>query len=124
MEDLKQTILNLEKELMKSEVRKSAERISNLMADDYMEFCSSGFEYHYKNGDVFQDKDDHTEFNWEILDFHMKLLSKEYILATYKVIKHNGADEDKKYSLRSSIWKLIEGKWKIIFHQGTCASKF
>lgn len=30
---------------------------------------------------------------------------------------------DKKNSLRSSIWKCIEGKWKMIFHQGTLTKK-
>jgi len=39
----------------------------------------------------------------------------------YKVIKHNRTD--KKYSLRSSIWKYCNGKWKMFFHQGTLSSK-
>ena len=33
-------------------------------------------------------------------------------------------NENKKYSLRSTIWKCIDGKWKMFFHQGTYAPKF
>ena len=32
-------------------------------------------------------------------------------------------NEDKKYSLRSSIWKYYDGKWKMVFHQGTLTDK-
>jgi len=45
-------------------------------------------------------------------------------LELYKVIKHNEANESKKYSLRSSIWKCYDDKWKMIFHQGTLAESF
>jgi hypothetical protein len=57
--------------------------------------------------------------DWEIRDFEISQLSNECLLATYKLIKHNEPNEDIKYSLRSSIWKLLEGKWKMTFHQGT-----
>lgn len=41
-----------------------------------------------------------------------------------KVIKHNELNENMKYSLRSSTWKLINGTWKMFFHQGTLTTKF
>ncbi len=52
------------------------------------------------------------------------MLSDDCILAMYKLIKHDEINESKKYSLRSSIWKLINGKWKMFFYQGTCTEKF
>ena len=112
-------ILQLEKDLLKSEVRKSSQKINEILSDDFIEFCSSGSIYHYKNGDIFQEKDDEIENNWEILDFEIKELSGNYVLALYKVIKLNEKDENKRSSIRSSIWKLYDGKWKMIFHQGT-----
>ena len=42
----------------------------------------------------------------------------------YKVIKNDEIDEAKKYSLRSSVWKCFNGKWRMIFHQGTLTLKF
>jgi hypothetical protein len=123
MDFLKEHILKLESDLVKSEVRKSAQKISDILADDFFEFCSNGEEYHYKNGDVFQEQNDEELF-WQIIDFKIKQLSDDCLLARYKVIKHNEANENKKYTHRSSIWKCIDGKWKMIFHQGTCTSKF
>lgn len=111
-------------ELLKSEVRKSPEKIAELLSDDFIEFTSSGRVVFYKNGEVFQDKDDNTELKWEIKYFSIKELSNECILATFKVIKHDEIDESKKYSLRSSIWKYSDKRWKMVFHQGTVTSRF
>jgi hypothetical protein len=121
---IKKHLLQLENEVLKSEVRKSAQKISDILASDFIEFCSSGSQYHYKNGDVFQKQNDTSILNWAIMDFKIKELSDECILAMYKVIKYDESNESKKYSLRSSIWKRIDDKWKMIFHQGTLADKF
>lgn len=120
---LEKYILELEKELVKLETRKSAEKISELLSDEYVEFCSSGYAYYYNKGDTFAEENNCSEINWEIKEFKIKQLSQDCILATYKVIKHDEIDEHKKYSLRSSIWKCYDGKWKMIFHQGTLTSK-
>lgn len=118
------TIYKYEYELLKSEVRKSSERIEELLTEDFIEFTSSGKAYYYKAGEVFQNKDDNTELHWEIKDFSIKELSEDCVLAMYKVIKHDEPDERKKYSLRSSIWKSYNGHWKMVFHQGTLTSEF
>lgn len=120
---LTERILQLEKELLKSEVRKSSQKINEILSDDFIEFCSSGNIYRYKNGDIFQEKDDELENNWRILDFEIKELSDDCLLALYKVIKLNEKDENKRSSIRSSIWKLQDGKWEMIFHQGTNSRK-
>ncbi|URZ08040.1 hypothetical protein CLROS_034060 [Clostridium felsineum] len=123
VDDLKDHILKLENDLVKSEVRKSAQKLNDLLADDFFEFCSNGKEYRYKNGDVLQEANDEELF-WQIIDFKIEQLSDDYLLALYKVIKHTETDENKKYTHRSSIWKCVDGKWKMYFHQGTYTSKF
>lgn len=123
MSYLKEHILQLENDLLKAEVRKSPKRINELLANDFIEFCSSGDEYHYKDGDVFQAQDDDSTLDWEISDFQIKEISNDCILSLFKLIKHDVVDENKKYSLRSSIWKNYDGKWKMFFHQGTLTSK-
>lgn len=123
MSYLEKHILQLENDLLKSEIRKSAQKISKLLSDDFIEFSSSGGEYHYKKGDIFQAQDDNSVLDWEIVDFKVIELSCDCILATYKVIKHDVSDESKKYSLRSSIWRNYDGEWKMFFHQGTLIPK-
>ena len=124
MELLKKHILKLEKDLLKPEIRKSSEKISKLLSDDFVEFCSSGSIYNYNKDDVFDKDGNLFEIKWEIKDFTVKQLSNDCILATYKLIKHSELRENMKYSLRSSIWKLFNGTWKMIFHQGTLTSEF
>ena len=123
MELIEKHILELEKELFKPNVRKSAEKISELLADDFIEFCSSGKIYYYKVGDVFCEDNKLLEIKWEVKEFAINNLSDNTILATYKLIKHDEQDVAKKYSLRSSIWKYINGRWKMIFHQGSYTSE-
>lgn len=123
MESIEKLILQLEGDLLKSEIRKSSQKINELLADDFVEFTSSGAEYYYKSGDVFQKQNDNHELICDIIDFKIKQLSEDCILATYKVIKHNESNENKKYSLRSSIWKCYDRRWKMLFHQGTLTSK-
>ncbi len=72
---------------------------------------------------MFQEPNDEELF-WQIIDFKIEQLSDDYLLAIYKVIKHNETNENKKYTHRSSIWKYVDGKWKMYFHQGTYTSKF
>lgn len=123
MESIKQLIFQLEKDLLKSEIRKSSQKIKEIIANDFIEITSSGSEYYYKDGDIFQEVNDNCELIWEIMDYKVKRLSDDCILAIYKVIKHSESDERKKYSLRSSIWKYYDGKWKLVFHQGTLTSE-
>ncbi|WP_234122172.1 hypothetical protein [Clostridium hydrogenum] len=47
------------------------------------------------------------------------VILNDCVQATYKMIKEYEENEDRKCTLRSSIWKYRDGKWKMIFHQGT-----
>jgi len=119
---LEKHILKLENDLLKAEVRTSIEKTCELLVDGFIEFCSSGHIYILQKGESINDEfnDDLQELNWEITDFRItNQLSDDCLLATFKLIKHNESDENKKYSLRSSIWKSFNGQWKMVFHQGT-----
>lgn len=104
---LLELIYNYEVDLLKSEVRKSADKISELISDDFIEFTSSGKVAFYEVGEVFQDKSDNTEIEWDIRDFSIRELSNECVLSMYKVIKHNEIDENKKYKYIEKISNLI-----------------
>ena len=122
MELLEKYILQLESDLLKPEIRKSIEKTSELLSNGFVEFCSSGYVWHYNKGESVDEEI--QQINWEIKDFAINQLSDVCLLATYKLIKHNELNENKKYSLRSSIWKCFDGKWKMFFHQGTLTSQF
>lgn len=122
MESLAKHILQLEGELLKREIRQSIEKTDELLSDGFTEFCSSGYVWHYNKGESVDEEI--QQINWEIKGFKINKLSDDCLLATYKLIRHDELNENKKYSLRSSIWKYFDGRWKIFFHQGTLTSEF
>lgn len=113
-DSLKTLIYHLENQLLQPEVRQSAEKISELLSEEFFEFCSSGMIYYYKKNDIFD-----PSVQWVINNFNIKVLSSDTVLATYQAEKREGSMKEKTYSLRSSIWKSMNGQWKMIFHQGT-----
>lgn len=105
-------MLRLEEMLLLPEVRTSATELSNLLADNFFEFGSSGKVWSKKYGlspngiDVVKMK---------LSDFQIHPLSEEIVLTTYQIFN----EEKMQHSLRSSIWKYENAKWQMIFHQGT-----
>jgi hypothetical protein len=51
-------------------------------------------------------------------DFVLRPLADDVVLLTYRSFRHAEGQEDH-HTLRSSIWKLISGRWQMVFHQGT-----
>lgn len=114
--ELKGQIYALEKRLSEPETRRSPKEISALLADSFVEFCSSGKEYRYQQGDVFDG--DGNASSLEIRDFEITLLAYGCVLATYRAVRNDGQE-----SLRSSIWQQTGNGWKMVFHQGTPAKE-
>ena len=117
---IEKIIYELENKLLQPEIRNSPVEVAKILSQDLVEYCSSGDIYIYKANDCFPC----GNIDLRIYDFAIKMLTDDFVLATFKLIKHSQPDENKKYSLRSSIWQLIDGQWKMIFHQGTLTRKF
>ena len=120
MTELEEIILNNEKELLRPEVRCSADKIADLMSESFFEFGSSGKIYNYHPGDTFP-AGPVSEGDWEILDFNLLQVSLDSVLATYKAVKHSEPDITKKVSVRCSLWEKEFDVWKVKFHQSAIA---
>lgn len=112
LKKLRDYIRQLEEDLLKPEVRSSKTRLKEILADDFFEFGSSG-KVLFKDEEIPDDGIGIVKM--KMSDFEIHPLSDEIILATYRIYNEIG----KQHSLRSSIWKLNDGKWKMVFHQGT-----
>lgn len=55
----------------------------------------------------------------EMSDFKSKPLSATVVLNMYQLTRVFGKGEKLSRSLRSSIWKYEDGRWQLVFHQGT-----
>lgn len=104
-------IYELETALLTPSTRKSVEQLDELIADDFVEFGSSGRIYTKEDILKYLPVEEHHELTVE--DFMVKELAQNVMLATYSL-------NDR---LRSSIWKNTNGKWQMVFHQGTRIKK-
>jgi hypothetical protein len=119
-QSLRKLILGLEQKMLRPEIRESPAGAAKIISPDFVEYCSSGYLYRYQPNDTFPA----DNCKWEIVDFEIRILAPNWVHANYKVIKHNTAAKDMKYSLRSSLWRRSRGTWKMVFHQGTPTTKF
>lgn len=110
----KHEILKLEMQLLNPESRKSKAVLEKLLADDFIEYGSSGRIYNkIQTLELLQVE--HPIIR-TLMDFNAVLLAPEICLVTYKIIEQT---PEKRCSLRSSIWKHQEAHWQLYFHQGT-----
>jgi hypothetical protein len=109
---LREHLLSLEESLLKPEVRINTKKLENLLSKDFFEFGSSGRAWYredcLKDGGL-------SIRELHLYDFEIQPLSEDVVLATYQLKDH----DRNQVTLRSSIWKLIEGRWQMYFHQGT-----
>ena len=112
---IEKTIQVLEQQLLDPNFRDTQD-VALLLADDFIEFGVSGCIYNKRL--VLESLRSEQKINRSMLDFKIVELSSDVVLATYKVVNHSTS----KVSLRSSVWKLIDNRWQMIFHQGTSVS--
>jgi hypothetical protein len=113
----------LEEELLKPEVRQSPERVGQLLADEFIEFGSSG--HAYDKAQIIEalrteQPDPHSRIG--LTEFSARDLAPGVVLVTYRTVRHGEPQMRNVSRLRSSIWKLIDGRWQMVFHQGTPSS--
>ena len=110
---------SLEEELLKPEVRHSPDRVGNLLSDDFIEFGSSGGVFNKRQviKALEQEGPPDPTIRLSLVDFIARRLASDVILVTYRINQEGGTRPESR--LRSSIWKLTEGRWQMVFHQGT-----
>ena len=112
-------IIKLEKNLLDSSVRKSAEELNSLLSPGFIEFGTSGGIYNRKL--IVERLAEEVPSAVEAFDFEGIFLAPDVVQLRFKTRRKN-QDGTISASLRSSIWKRIRGRWQMFFHQGTATS--
>lgn len=108
----------LELELLRPEVRQSPERLSSLLADGFREFGSSG--RIFTKQEIIETLRAAPATQLSISDFHAKILGDGVALVTYRAASRTHHQVNQTVvSLRSSLWAIEGGQWRMLFHQGT-----
>lgn len=116
------TIRSQEEALLQSNIRSSPNAVADLLADGFVEFGSSGRVFD-KQQIIEAIGQEDTTCQRSMHDFKTTVLAPGVVLATYRVVRRCENTAKEIQTVRSSIWKLIGGRWLMIFHQGTLTSK-
>ena len=117
MDELHKTIYELETSLHRQEVRSSFEQLNNLLSADFKEFGSSGSAYTKQN--ILERLPTNTDkIIYVVSDFEIKSLSEDLVMANFKTDRVIN-DTEKVSSLRTSLWRKENDRWRMFFHQGT-----
>ena len=108
---LKEHLKRLEESHTGLEVRQSIEKLDEILADDFFEIGSSGSMCNkqecLETGVVLTEM---SLYNYEIYP-----LATDVVLSTYFIVDKTR----NRNTFRSSIWKFLDGRWQLYFHQGT-----
>jgi hypothetical protein len=118
---VEQQLRELEERLLQSEVRKSSDDVAGLLADDYIEFGASGRVFNKQQ--IIESLLAEPEIRRSLDAFKTLPLAPGVVMATYRAVRHGVPGVEPTFSLRSSIWKLIDDRWQMIFHQGTLSKE-
>ena len=106
----------LERELLTPTARRS-ERVDRLLAEDFLEFGTSGRTY--TKADMVMALRNEAPTRITATDFQLKQFGPDIALLTYRSCRYA---ESPVHALRSSIWRHEDGQWRMVFHQGTPAA--
>ncbi len=121
MEPAKQTSTDffaLETALHKKNIRNSPDAVAALLADNFMEFGSSGTIY-TKTTIIELLKGETVDSRVTVENFQSRELDPGVVLVTYISSRPVEIHEETIRVLRSSIWQFQQGRWRMVFHQGT-----
>jgi hypothetical protein len=112
-EEVANQIFQYEMQLLQHTTRKSQSQLAKLLADDFVEFGSSGRIFTKK--DIIEKLPLEEEITFKLTNFQAKYIEENVVLTTFEIEKNSGVN----HTLRSSIWKCYNRQWRMIFHQGT-----
>ncbi|MAF31476.1 MAG: hypothetical protein CMF60_04655 [Magnetococcales bacterium] len=115
-------VLALEKSLLTDKVRTSKALLNELLHDNFNEISQSGTVYG-KSEFLENLPTKSSSSNYEAYDFTVQHLSDDLVQVRFETLSNRAIDGVRCKSLRSSLWKLHDSKWQMIFHQGTVKSE-
>ena len=103
--------------MLTPQARASPEELARLLADDFLEFGSSGRVFDRQQ--VIATLPLQPKEQFALTEFQVRLLAPTITLAMYRVVRSGEQHEAPQGSLHSSIWRWAGGRWQMVFHQGT-----
>ncbi|ECB9646541.1 hypothetical protein FL874_11240 [Listeria monocytogenes] len=112
MELTKENFQKLDEIHLSLENRHSMSEIIDILSESYIEITQSGVVKDYAYYKSLTTLGDST---LEIMNYDIKTLDETKVLSYYK-LKNTSENS---YTMRSNVWIIENGSWKLAFHQGT-----
>ncbi|ECB9720539.1 hypothetical protein FL869_05525 [Listeria monocytogenes] len=112
MELTKENFQKLDEIHLSLENRHSMSEIIDIFSESYIEITQSGVVKDYAYYKSLTTLGDST---LEIMNYDIKILDETKVLSYYK-LKNTSENS---YTMRSNVWIIENGSWKLTFHQGT-----
>jgi hypothetical protein len=119
-EDIADHLCRAEEALLDPAVRSNRARVAELLADDFVEFGSSG--RIWTQNEILDLLAGEIPAPIEMMNFECALLAEDVALVTYVASRTDAQTGIRTSSLRSSIWTKRPAGWRLRFHQGTRTS--
>ncbi len=117
-DELQDLLLTYEKRLLEPAVRRDPHAAGALLAEEFREFGSSGRVFDRQAVLSLLASEPLSSIPIAVItDFSLTRLAADTVLVTYK------ATQPSRCTLRSSLWVLREGRWLMLFHQGTLTDR-
>jgi hypothetical protein len=115
------TLKRLEVRLQLPSVRTSRQQLDQILADEFLEFASSGATYNKRQiiSLLVADPESAMPRYATVQNLKINWLADGVALLTYRSAKSSPRSARAVRANRASIWKKIEGRWQLVFHQGT-----
>ncbi|WP_168209767.1 nuclear transport factor 2 family protein [Chromobacterium paludis] len=107
--------------LLTADIRRDATMLDSLIADDFLEFGASGAAF--GKSEVMERLPTEESPVIQAQDFQARQLGEGVVQITYKSVR-DPASSAPRHALRSSIWRCRDGRWQMVFHQGTVTEPF
>ena len=117
-------IQQLEVELHQFTTRSNADRLNQLIHEDFFEIGYSGTQY--AKVDIMNSlvQEEQPEYSVWSQDFEFVDLAENLVQVIYKEAQMDKAGHLSRHAIRTSIWKKEHGRWQVQFHQATPISGF
>ncbi|MBC2038865.1 nuclear transport factor 2 family protein [Listeria marthii] len=112
MELTKENFQKLDQIHLSLENRHSMSEIIDILSESYMEITQSGVVKDYAYYKLLTTLGDSS---LKIMEYDIKVLDETKVLSYYKLKNLS----ENSYTMRSNIWIIENGLWKLTFHQGT-----
>lgn len=122
MENLTAKLIELEERLFKAQTRASYGELDELMVDEFTEIGGSGVRFGKK--EALERLPAELPPRISASEYELRHLAPNCAQLLYKAVMIKAGETTAIYSLRCSIWSLINGRWQMIFHQGTLCKPF